>query len=65
MVEGKTEECWLGFACKKCGAPLALQRSNDPPTSGTISATGWRVTCPSCGASEYYERGTAMMKIKI
>jgi predicted nucleic-acid-binding Zn-ribbon protein len=64
-VTGEKQKWWLGFACKKCGAPLAVQRLDDPSKSGALAAAGWRVTCPSCGVSEYYEPGTAMMKIKI
>ena len=55
----------MGFACKKCGAPLALQRPNDPSKAAALSGAGWRVTCPGCGATEYYERGTPTIKITI
>jgi len=64
MIE-KEAEWWMGFACKKCGAPLALQRPNDPSKAAALSGAGWRVTCPGCGATEYYERGTPTIKITI
>ena len=63
MVDGKTEE-WMGFACKKCGAPLAVQRSKGASKSGEKAARGWRVTCTGCGATEYYESGTPMIRIR-
>jgi hypothetical protein len=44
MVERKAER-WMGFACKTCGTPLAVQRSDDASKSGQHSARGWRVTC--------------------
>jgi len=54
---------WMGFACKKCGAPLAVQRSRDRSKPGDHAASGWRVTCTACGATEYYEPGTPMVRI--
>ena len=64
MVEGKAEG-WMGFACKKCGTPLAVQPATDASKSGHRAARGWRVTCTGCGATEYYEPGTPMVKITI
>jgi RNase P subunit RPR2 len=64
MVAGKAEG-WMGFACKKCGAPLAVHQLNDASKSADHAARGWRVTCTGCGATEYYEPGTPMMKITI
>jgi hypothetical protein len=53
---------WCGFACRSCGAPLALKAVDSPERAGA-SSVGWRVTCPSCGISSYYSPGTPMMKI--
>jgi RNase P subunit RPR2 len=64
MVEGKVEE-WMGFACKKCGTPLAVERSGHGSASGELSPTGWRVTCTACGETEYYEPGSPMVRITI
>ena len=64
MSEEKIEE-WMGFLCKKCGAPLAVQRSTEALKSGEHAARGWRVTCPGCGATEYYEPGTTMIRITV
>jgi len=64
MVAEKAEG-WMGFACKKCGTPLAVQPSTDTSKSGNRAARGWRVSCTGCGATEYYEPGTPMVKIMI
>ena len=48
MVERKADG-WMGFACTKCGTPLAVQRSDDVSKAGQHSARGWRVTCTGCG----------------
>jgi RNase P subunit RPR2 len=58
-----SEEAWVGFVCKECGAPLAVHRSNNASKAGERSARGWRVTCTGCGVTEYYELGTLMVKI--
>jgi hypothetical protein len=62
--EEKANE-WMGFACAECGTPLAVQRSNTASKSGERAPRGWRVTCTGCGVTEYYEPGTAMVKITI
>ena len=64
MVE-ESAEGWMGFACNKCGAPLAVQRSRDRSKPGDHAASGWRVTCTACGATEYYEPGTPMVRITV
>ena len=64
-MDERNAEGWLGFACKKCGAPLAVQQSNDASKSGEKSARGWRVTCTGCGETEYYGPGTPMVRITI
>jgi hypothetical protein len=38
MSTEKQIEWWMGFACKKCGAPCAIQRSHDASKSGQHSA---------------------------
>jgi RNase P subunit RPR2 len=60
-----TAEAWIGFPCKQCGTPLAVQRSTEASKSGERAARGWRVTCTGCGATEYYEPGTTMIRITI
>jgi RNase P subunit RPR2 len=65
MTAEKPGEWWVGFACKQCGAPFAVERSQDASKSGTHSAKGWRVTCTSCGVTEYYEPGTPMVRITV
>jgi RNase P subunit RPR2 len=57
------EEGWLGFVCKECGAPLAVHRSTTAAKTPERSTRGWRVTCTGCGVTEYYELGTAMVRI--
>jgi hypothetical protein len=64
MIEGKAEG-WMDFACKTCGTPLAVQRSDDASKSGQHSARGWRVTCTGCGTTDYYAPGTPMVKITV
>jgi RNase P subunit RPR2 len=64
MIEKKAE-AWMGFPCKKCGAPLAVQRSKAASKSGEHAAKGWRVTCTGCGTTEYYEPGTTMIRITV
>ena len=56
-------ESWVGFVCRDCGAPLAVHRSNNGSRPGERSARGWRITCISCGVPDFYELGTAMVKI--
>jgi RNase P subunit RPR2 len=56
---------WLGFACKACGAPLAIQRPNQASTAGDRPSRGWRITCTNCGKTEYYEPGTPMIRITM
>jgi hypothetical protein len=36
-------DVWMGFACKKCGAPLAVQRVTD--ASKSSGACGERLAC--------------------
>ena len=63
-IQAKAEG-WMGFTCKKCGTPLAVQRSNSESKSGETSGRGWRVTCTGCGETEYYQPGTPMVRITI
>jgi RNase P subunit RPR2 len=58
-----TEQSWVGFLCKDCGAPLAIHRSNNGSRPGERSVRGWRITCISCGVPDFYELGTAMVRI--
>lgn len=59
------EQAWVGFLCKDCGAPLAIHRSNNGSRSGERSTRGWRITCISCGVPDFYELGTAMVRITV
>jgi len=61
--EDANDQTWVGFLCRDCGAPLALHRSNNGSRAGERSTRGWRVTCPSCGVSDFYELGSAMVRI--
>ena len=65
MSTEQRSESWMGFVCRKCGAPLAIEPSNDASKSGKHSPRGWRVTCTSCGVTEYYEPGTPMVRITV
>jgi RNase P subunit RPR2 len=65
MTTEKQSEWWMGFACKQCSAPLAVQQSNDASKSAKHAARGWRVTCTSCGVTEYYEPGTPMVRMTV
>lgn len=56
-------EAWVGFSCRDCGAPLAVHRSNNGSRPGERSTRGWRITCISCGVPDFYELGTAMIRI--
>jgi hypothetical protein len=38
-------DVWMGFACRQCGAPLAVQRVTEASKSSDRAARGWRVTC--------------------
>lgn len=62
-VMQQTAAGWTGFSCKKCGAPLTVQRSPDAAKPGERADRGWRVTCTCCGMTEYYEPGTPMLRI--
>lgn len=59
------EQTWVGFVCKDCGAPLAIHRSNNGSRAGERSTRGWRITCISCGVPDFYELGTAMVRITV
>ena len=65
MTTENQAQWWIGFTCKQCHAPLAVQRSNDASKSAKPAARGWRVTCTSCGVTEYYEPGTPMLSIAV
>jgi RNase P subunit RPR2 len=62
---GDRADAWLGFACKKCHAPVAVQRCEPASRAGEKAARGWRVTCTTCGETTYYEPGTRMVKITL
>jgi hypothetical protein len=59
------DQSWVGFVCRDCGAPLAVHRSNNGSRPGERSTRGWRITCISCGVPDFYELGTAMVKITV
>lgn len=61
--ETAAEQSWVGFICRDCGAPLAVHRSNNGSRAGERSTRGWRITCISCGVPDFYELGTAMVRI--
>ena len=63
VEETASEQSWVGFMCRDCGAPLAVHRSNNGSRAGERSTRGWRITCISCGVPDFYELGTAMVKI--
>jgi RNase P subunit RPR2 len=65
MTTESQTQWWVGFTCKQCTAPLAIQRSNDASKSAKQAARGWRVTCTSCGVTEYYEPGTPMLRMAV
>ena len=65
MTTENQAQWWIGFTCKQCHAPLAVQRSNDASKSAKPAARGWRVTCTSCGVTEYYEPGTPMLRMAV
>ena len=58
-----SDQSWVGFVCKECGAPLAVHRSNNGSRAGERSTRGWRITCISCGVPDFYELGSAMVRI--
>lgn len=64
-VEVPSTEGWVGFVCKECGAPLGVHRSNNGSRAGERSARGWRVTCTSCGVTDFYELGSPMVRITV
>ena len=65
MTTEKQAQWWIGFACKQCKAPLAVQQSNDASKLAKKAERGWRVSCTSCGVTEYYEPGTPMVKMAV
>ena len=62
-VVPSTEETWVGFECRECGAPLAVRRTPIAATHPAPSSRGWRVTCTGCGVTTYYELGTPMVRV--
>jgi hypothetical protein len=62
-ADATSDQSWVGFLCKECGAPLAVHRSNNGSRPGERSTRGWRITCISCGVPDFYELGTAMLRI--
>ena len=60
-----TEVVWVGFICKECGAPLAVDQSAGTRTNTELSTRGWRVTCTACGVTDYHEVGKPMVKIAV
>ena len=58
-----SDQAWVGFVCKDCGAPVALHRSANGSKPGERSSRGRRVLCPSCGVPDFYELGTPMVRI--
>lgn len=58
-----SDQSWVGFLCRECGAPLAVHRSNNGSRAGERSARGWRITCISCGVPDFHELGSAMVRI--
>jgi RNase P subunit RPR2 len=58
-----SDQAWVGFICKGCGAPLAVHQSNNGSRPGERSIRGWRVMCTSCGVPDFYELGSAMVRI--
>jgi RNase P subunit RPR2 len=61
--EDASDQSWVGFLCRDCGAPLPLHRSNNGSKAGERSTRGWRVTCTSCGVSDFFELGSVMIRI--
>jgi RNase P subunit RPR2 len=62
----KTEQqpdAWKGFRCKNCQAPLAVRPLEEALRSGPFSVTSWRILCPSCGITDFYPIGSAMIRI--
>ena len=43
MTTDKQAEWWVGFACKQCGAPFAVERSQD--ASNVWHTFGERLAC--------------------
>ena len=64
MVDGKAEG-WMGFACKECGTPSAVQRSDDASKSGEHSARGWACDLYRLWDDRLYEPGTPMVRITV
>jgi RNase P subunit RPR2 len=62
-AEPGSDQSWVGFLCRECGAPLAVHRSNNGSRAGERSTRGWRITCISCGVPDFYELGSAMVRI--
>lgn len=62
-TDTSSDQSWVGFLCKECGAPLAMHRSNNGSRPGERSTRGWRITCISCGVPDFYELGSAMVRI--
>jgi hypothetical protein len=61
--EAASNQSWVGFVCRDCGAPLAIHRSNNGSRAGERSTRGWRILCPSCGVPDFYDIGTVMVRI--
>jgi RNase P subunit RPR2 len=63
MRTEKQPDAWKGFRCKNCQAPLAVRPLDGVLTSGAFSAMSWRILCPSCGVTDFYPIGSAMIRI--
>jgi len=53
----------FGIRPDRADAPLAVHRSNNGSRAGERSTRGWRITCISCGVPDFYELGSAMVRI--
>jgi len=64
-TDNTTSVIWVGFTCKRCGAPLPVEQSHSAMASVGHATRGWNIACTHCGIREYYEPGTPMVRITI
>jgi len=64
MREPQTADMQWSFTCKRCGAPLAIERLKREVSMGFAPTGSWRVQCP-CGCTASERRADAAVKIRL
>ena len=63
MADEPSGEWWWGYACKGCGAPLAVEKtSSTGKRTSARSLASWRIQC-ACGHATVYGPSDRTIKI--